>query len=412
MMISRMCTVLLIAAVILTPLPAVAAGEPNPAPQQEGIPAAGEEPFSTRPADTQTAGHEPAPDTQPNNQANGDDSREPALAPVTTTVLITATVVVTEIVPIEQIVPVTQTVIVTEIVRIEQPVLVTETLMLTEVVPVEVIVPVTQTVIVTEIVRIEQPVLVTETLILTEVVPVEVIVPVTQTVIVTEVVPVETLVPVTQTSYLTETVMVTETVLVTETVVVTETVSPAQPVPALAPPAATPQPENEVTPTPPISNTMPMSPTQAAAAPLAAAPTPTSWTQLSPSYYDPTPLPVSGLAMYYAPNVMENVAQYRLRVDKIEGCDECVGSVALLRAGDLDRKVWIQPEDGAVEGPFQVLDVAARHHIPSLLARNWVVDVDYTTAMRWGMRGPVPVTIYAEPPAEPLAGVPTGGSVQ
>ena len=376
MMISRMCTVLLIAAVILTPLPAVAAGEPNPAPQQEGIPAAGEEPFSTRPADTQTAGHEPAPDTQPNNQANGDDSREPALAPVTTTVLITATVVVTEIVPIEQIVPVTQTVIVTEIVRIEQPVLVTETL------------------------------------ILTEVVPVEVIVPVTQTVIVTEVVPVETLVPVTQTSYLTETVMVTETVLVTETVVVTETVSPAQPVPALAPPAATPQPENEVTPTPPISNTMPMSPTQAAAAPLAAAPTPTSWTQLSPSYYDPTPLPVSGLAMYYAPNVMENVAQYRLRVDKIEGCDECVGSVALLRAGDLDRKVWIQPEDGAVEGPFQVLDVAARHHIPSLLARNWVVDVDYATAMRWGMRGPVPVTIYAEPPAEPLAGVPTGGSVQ
>ena len=376
MMISRMCTVLLIAAVILTPLPAVAAGEPNPAPQQEGIPAAGEEPFSTRPADTQTAGHEPAPDTQPNNQANGDDSREPALAPVTTTVLITATVVVTEIVPIEQIVPVTQTVIVTEIVRIEQPVLVTETLMLTEVVPVEVIVPVTQTVIVTEVV------------------------------------PVETLVPVTQTSYLTETVMVTETVLVTETVVVTETASPTQAVPALAPPAATPQPENTVTPTPPISNTMPMSPTQAAAAPLAAAPTPTSWTQLSPSYYDPTPLPVSGLAMYYAPNVMENVAQYRLRVDKIEGCDECVGSVALLRAGDLDRKVWIQPEDGAVEGPFQVLDVAARHHIPSLLARNWVVDVDYTTAMRWGMRGPVPVTIYAEPPAEPLAGVPTGGSVQ
>ena len=375
-MISRMCTVLLIAAVILTPLPAVAAGEPNPAPQQEGIPAAGEEPFSTRPADTQTAGHEPAPDTQPNNQANGDDSREPALAPVTTTVLITATVVVTEIVPIEQIVPVTQTVIVTEIVRIEQPVLVTETLMLTEVVPVEVIVPVTQTVIVTEVV------------------------------------PVETLVPVTQTSYLTETVMVTETVLVTETVVVTETASPTQAVPALAPPAATPQPENTVTPTPPISNTMPMSPTQAAAAPLAAAPTPTSWTQLSPSYYDPTPLPVSGLAMYYAPNVMENVAQYRLRVDKIEGCDECVGSVALLRAGDLDRKVWIQPEDGAVEGPFQVLDVAARHHIPSLLARNWVVDVDYTTAMRWGMRGPVPVTIYAEPPAEPLAGVPTGGSVQ
>ena len=109
---------------------------------------------------------------------------------------------------------------------------------------------------------------------------------------------------------------------------------------------------------------------------------------MSPSYYDATPLPVSGLAMYYAPNVMENVAQYRLRVNKIEGCDECEGSVALLRAGDLDRKVWIQLQNGEVDGPFQVLDVAARHHIPSLLARNWVVDVDYDTAMRWGCAVP------------------------
>lgn len=80
-----------------------------------------------------------------------------------------------------------------------------------------------------------------------------------------------------------------------------------------------------------------------------------------------------------------------------------MGSVALLRAGDLDRKVWIQLENGEVDGPFQVLDVAARHHIPSLLARNWVVDVDYDTAMRWGMRGPVPVTILGAPPAEPVA---------
>ena len=39
----------------------------------------------------------------------------------------------------------------------------------------------------------------------------------------------------------------------------------------------------------------------------------------------------------------------------------------------------------------------------SLLARNWVVDVDYDTAMRWGMRGPVPVTILGAPPAEPVA---------
>ncbi|MBK8050145.1 MAG: hypothetical protein IPK16_25400 [Anaerolineales bacterium] len=44
-------------------------------------------------------------------------------------------------------------------------------------------------------------------------------------------------------------------------------------------------------------------------------------------------------------------------------------------------------------------DVAARHDIPELLRRGWVVDVDWGTAHRWGMRGGVPVTILAEPPA-------------
>ena len=343
-MVTRVFSVLLIASVVLMPLPVTAAGSLVPSPQQEDLPESGEEPFPTNPADTQAAGLQPPQLDQ--TSPSGAPGSQSAPAPIIETVLIT------EVVPVEQVV------------------LVTETVTLTEIVPVEVIVPVTETVLITEVVPVEQVVLVTETVTLTEIVPVEVIVPVT------------------------ETVLVTETVYVTETAAVID-------VPAGPAPQATPQPAPQVTPTPPISGTLPVSPAQALTVSQRAGATPTSWTQLSPSYYESTPLPVSGLAMYYAPNVMENVAQYRLRVDKIEGCEECVGSVALLRAGDLDRKVWIQQEGGEVEGPFQVLDVAARHHIPSLLARNWVVDVDYDTAMRWGMRGPVPVTILGEPPDEP-----------
>ncbi len=393
-MVTRVFSVLLIASVVLMPLPVAAAGSLVLSPQQEELPESGEEPFPTNPADTQAAG------LQPPQLDQTSPSAAPGSQPAPT--------------------PIVETVLITEVVPVEQVVLVTETVTLTEVVPVEVIVPVTETVLITEVVPVEQVVFVTETVTLTEVVPVEVIVPVTETVLITEVVPIEQVVLVTETVTLTEIVSVevivpvTETVLVTETVYVTETAAVID-APAGPAPQATPQPAPQVTPTPPISGTAPISPTQALTVSQRAGATPTSWTQLSPSYYESTPLPVSGLAMYYAPNVMENVAQYRLRVDKIEGCEECVGSVALLRAGDLDRKVWIQQEGGEVEGPFQVLDVAARHHIPSLLARNWVVDVDYDTAMRWGMRGPVPVTILAEPPAEPIASKVvhgTGGSLQ
>lgn len=359
-MVTRVFTVLLIASVVLMPLPAVAASSGLPSPQQDESPTSGEDPLPTNPADTQAAGLEPAQqlETMSSNATAGPVAPESPAA----TVWITETVFVTEVVPVEVIVPVTETIVITEVIPVEQTVLVTETITITEVVPVE------------------QVVLVTETVTLTEVVPVEVIVPVTETVLVTE------------TVYITNTVALTGAPAGPATPGVTEPSPAAQ---------ATPQPAPQVTPTPPISATAPISATQALTVSQRAGATPTSWTQLSPSYYDTTPLPVSGLAMYYAPNVMENVAQYRLRVNNIEGCEECVGSVALLRAGDLDRKVWIQQEGGEVEGPFQVLDVAARHHIPSLLARNWVVDVDYDTAMRWGMRGPVPVTILDEPPAEP-----------
>jgi len=237
---------------------------------------------------------------------------------------------------------------------------------------------------------------------------------------------------ITQTQYITETVLLTTVVPITETVIVTvivtevvpvtvyvtETIdsaaaekianedvfsgdivkeptiqgNPTSPATFTSPGATDAVNDAEIAPTAAPASTAPLSATGNAAHKV------THWTQLSPPYSEPTPLPVTGLAMYYAPSVMEGVASYRERANQIEECDECVGRVALLRAGDIGRHVWIQVGDGAVEGSFQVLDVAGRHHIPALLRRNWAVDVDYETAMRWGMRGPIEVTIYAEAP--------------
>ena len=124
----------------------------------------------------------------------------------------------------------------------------------------------------------------------------------------------------------------------------------------------------------------------------------TTYETLRPTYMEQSPLPAQGRAMYYNPGIMAAVYAYRLQNKEIRPCAECVGYVALLRAGDLGRKVWLRWADGNVEGPFLVIDVAARHHIPLLLSRNWVVDVDYQTALRHSMNCPVPVTVLSQAP--------------
>jgi hypothetical protein len=333
------------------------------------------------------------------NDEEHDDETEQPDAPVVTTIYVTETIVVEEIVTIEQIVPVTETVYVEKVV----------TVVVTEVVPVEEIVTIEQIVPVTETVYVEEVV----TTVVTEVIPVEQIVPVTETVyveevvtvVVTEVAPVEQIVvieqivPVTETIYVTDVVRIEQIVPVTQTIFVTETITPQPaPSPTSSPtllPYPTPLPStatDSVTTTTGITTSQTISVILEPSAPLR------HWSQLSPPYDTASPLPITGLAMYYAPNIMDGVEAYRERVNGMAECEECVGQVALLRAGDLGRKVWIKVGEGAVEGPFHVLDVAARHHIPDLLRRNWVVDVDYTTAVRWGMQGPMMVTVYETPP--------------
>lgn len=127
-------------------------------------------------------------------------------------------------------------------------------------------------------------------------------------------------------------------------------------------------------------------------------PKPKPWLQvvnsLRPGYWEASTLPVQGLAMYYNPGVFRRVLNFRHEHDHVSQCEECIGYVALLRGGDIDRRVWLQREGEILEGPFWVVDAAAFQHIPGLLSRNWVVDVDHDTAMRWRMAGPIPITVY------------------
>jgi hypothetical protein len=122
-----------------------------------------------------------------------------------------------------------------------------------------------------------------------------------------------------------------------------------------------------------------------------------SYRDLSPSYFEPSPLPIQGLAMYYNPGVMDRVLQRQIGWGHVTECSECIGRVALLREGDMDRRIWLQRPGHAVEGPFWVVDQAAERDVPGLVRRNWAVDVDYETAMRWKMRGPIPIIVLAAP---------------
>jgi hypothetical protein len=125
---------------------------------------------------------------------------------------------------------------------------------------------------------------------------------------------------------------------------------------------------------------------------------------LPPGYWEQSPLPQTGLATYYAPGMMEYVAGYRQTQGQLPACPECVGTVALLRAGDIGRKVWLQQTDGERVGPFLVIDCARRQDVDPLVARGWVVDVSYELGQAWGMTRPLDGVTVLEDPADATVG--------
>jgi hypothetical protein len=125
------------------------------------------------------------------------------------------------------------------------------------------------------------------------------------------------------------------------------------------------------------------------------------WAQaLEPGYWEPSNLPQMGLATYYAPGMMRYVYDYRVQRGQLPSCPECVGAVALLRAGDIGRKVWLQPPGGELAGPFLVVDCARTEDVQPLLDRNWVVDVSYELGQTWALNAPLDGVIVWADPAE------------
>jgi len=100
---------------------------------------------------------------------------------------------------------------------------------------------------------------------------------------------------------------------------------------------------------------------------------------------------VRGMATYYAPGLMEQVAEYRGMGAPL--------LVAMNRKGDLGRVVWIRK--GARIYEALVVDCAQEIHFAERLSQGRVLEIPYWLAMEWGMRGPERVSVYFRKPMVP-----------
>lgn len=98
-------------------------------------------------------------------------------------------------------------------------------------------------------------------------------------------------------------------------------------------------------------------------------------------WYTRAPLYTFGGAVFYAPRVMEATADYRGY--SLEGY---LDGVAMMSPADIGRTVWLKPPGEPWEGPYLVVDCARRADMwPIAIVRREVVEVGFTTALRWGM---------------------------
>jgi len=95
-----------------------------------------------------------------------------------------------------------------------------------------------------------------------------------------------------------------------------------------------------------------------------------------------------GWATFYSPNVMERVAEYRGL-----SCADCVGYAAMIDPEWIGQRVWIGRPGQRSEGPFLVVDCGKEEYRAAQKARGLVAEVDFETARRWKMRGPIIVRV-------------------
>lgn len=130
-------------------------------------------------------------------------------------------------------------------------------------------------------------------------------------------------------------------------------------------------------------------------------------TTLKPPWEEQTPFPTIGIATYYAYGIMEQVLQNRIAWGQITTADinrckaagngTCAGYVATMRKGDMGRVIWVRGDgkyrggQDLVIGPLLVIDMGAQKDIPDLVAKNFVVDLQYQLAQQFGMTGIGPI---------------------
>lgn len=102
----------------------------------------------------------------------------------------------------------------------------------------------------------------------------------------------------------------------------------------------------------------------------------------SETWWQPAPEHIVGKAVWYAPYLMERTAEFREM-----SLDGFVGGVAMMSPADMGKVVWLlRPEVNEWEGPFLVVDTSARQNMWVTITRlGEVVEVDFETALRWGM---------------------------
>lgn len=107
----------------------------------------------------------------------------------------------------------------------------------------------------------------------------------------------------------------------------------------------------------------------------------------SETWWTPTPEHAVGKAVWYAPYLMERTAEFRGM-----SLDGFVGGVAMMSPADMGQVVWLlRPDqdgqgDTEWEGPFLVVDTSARQDMWVTITKlEEVVEVDFETALRWGM---------------------------
>lgn len=102
-----------------------------------------------------------------------------------------------------------------------------------------------------------------------------------------------------------------------------------------------------------------------------------------------------GWLTFYAPEPMRHVYERRLGWGQVRPCPACIGMVAVTDCDRIGDKLWVQGPQGW-EGPFLVVDCGL-FRTPGRIA-----EVDYATALRWGMRGPIPGALaYCDPRPPP-----------